>query len=404
MKYIIFLGDGMADEPETCENGLTPLMVAETPNIDSLIKKSKCGSLVTIPFDMPAGSSVANMSILGYDVYDCYEGRGVLEAANLGIPIYEDEVGIRCNLITIKEGRIKNHSAGHISSEEAKVLIEYLEEHLGDEFVKFYPGISFRNVLVMKNGSKEVTLTPPHDVPGVDFMTVMPKQKSEEGYETAQILRNLILKSQELLKNHPINQKRIAMGKDPANSIWFYSIGHKPKISKFEDKYKMKAAIISAVDLINGIGVYAGMDVIKVNGATGLYDTNYEGKADACIEALKTHDLVYVHVEASDEAGHEGDFDLKVKTIEYFDQRLIGRFLSKVNEIDDYVKIAVLPDHPTPVESKIHTRKPVPFFITQVSGESDGISRYDEISIRSGSYGKVEGKDFLNVFFDIKLE
>ena len=332
MKYIIFLGDGMADEPKMCKDGKTPLMVAEKPNIDSLAKRGRCGRLSTVPQGMPVGSEIANMSILGYDPRVCYQGRGVLEAASMGVEIHEGEVAVRCNLICIEDGKIKNHSAGHISSDEAKELIEYINDELGNESIRFYPGLSYKHLLVLKNENSGVELMPPHDVMGTEVEKVMPRTKNNDGLETTKLIDSLIRKSWELLSNHPVNIKRVNEGKDPGNSIWPWSPGYRPKMELFSEKYSVHGAVISAVDLIKGLGVYAGMDVINVDGATGLYDTNYEGKADACIEALKDHNFVYVHVEAPDEAGHEGDFDLKVKTIEDFDKRLIGRVLEKLKD------------------------------------------------------------------------
>ncbi len=400
VKYIIFLGDGMADEPETCRDGNTPLMAAKKPNIDMLARKGICGQLATIPKDMPAGSEIANMSILGYDPKRCYQGRGVLEAASMGIAIREKEVAMRCNLICIGDGKIKNHSAGHISSEEACELVECIGEKLCSKNMRIYPGVSYRHLLVMKNASADVELTPPHDVAGAKVEEVMPVAINDKGVRTAKLIDSLIRDSWGLLSGHPVNIKRLREGKDPANSVWPWSAGYRPDMDNFCEKYGVSGAVISAVDLIKGLGVYAGMDIINVDGATGLYNTNYEGKADACIKALKTHDFVYLHVEAPDEAGHEGDFDLKVRTIEDFDRRVVGRVLRNLEQVEDKVRIAVLPDHPTPVKLGTHTREPVPFSITDMDGgRADDVQAFDENNAVRGEYGLLKGDEFIKVFF-----
>ena len=396
MKYIIILGDGMADDPSTCKNRITPMMAAKRPNIDALAKKGKTGLLTTVPKSMPAGSEIANMNILGYNPEKCYEGRGVLEAASMNIPVEDNELVMRCNLICIEKNNIKNHSAGHITTEEAKELIHHLNQNLSTDTIKFHPGISYRHLLIIKNASKDIDLTPPHDVPGTPAEQVMPKPTTEQGRQTAQQIEKLIRASWTLLNTHPINLKRTQQGKDPANSIWPWSQGYKPDMENFQKTHNLSAAVISAVDLIKGLGTLAGMDIINVDGATGLYDTNYEGKADACIEALKTHDLVYVHVEAPDEAGHEGNYTLKTKTIEDLDKRLVGRILKNIDKIDDKIKIAVLPDHPTPVALKTHTKEPVPFLITTLGENApDTTQTLDEQSAKNGAYGKLEGAQFL---------
>jgi len=401
MKYIIIIGDGMADDIKTCKNG-TPLMVAKTPYIDMLALNGRCGELETIPSDMHPGSEIANLSILGYDPHQCYQGRGVLEAASLGIELDQNDVALRCNLICINDGKIKNHSAGHISSEEGKELIQFLNEKLGNENVKFYPGVSYRHILVLKNASTQVNTTPPHDVPGTDVESVMSKPNSDEGNQTSELINSLIRQSWELLAEHPINQKRKSEGKDPANSIWPWSAGKKPDMENFKEKYGKTGAVISAVDLIKGLGVYAGMDVVNVEGATGLNDTNYEGKAMATIKTLETHDLVFVHIEAPDEAGHEGDFDLKVKCIENLDHRMIGTIIQNLESINDTVRIAVLPDHPTPVALRTHTRDSVPFIICDFDRlgkidpeHADKVNRFNEICIIGGSLGFLQGEAFI---------
>lgn len=399
MKYIIFLGDGMADYPIKELGGKTPLEAADTPNIDKLCKKSRLGKFITIPEGMSTCSGVANLSVLGYDVRKCFEGRGVLEAANMGIKIKENDVALRCNVICVENKKIKNHSAGHISSEEAAQLIKDLDKKLGNKNIKFYPGVSYRHLLVLNgNFSPEVECFPPHDHLGEDISKIMVKPKNKKAEKTAELLNKLILDSQSILERHPINIKRKNLGKDPANSIWPWSPGKKPKMETMQKRFKIKGAVISAVDLLNGIGVYAGFDVINVKGATGLYNTNYEGKADACVKALKTHDFVYVHVEGIDEAGHEGNMKLKIKTIEDFDKRLIGRVISKLEKTNEKVRIAVLPDHFTPIKVRTHTKEPVPVLIYDPDKKGDNISEYNEKSAEKGSLGLMTGDDFIRAF------
>ena len=396
MKYIIVLGDGMADEPLAAYGGKTPLQMAEKPVIDSLAKKGRTGLLKTVPEDMHPGSEIANMSVLGYDVQKVFEGRGVLEAASIGVTLEENDLALRCNLLTIENENIKNHSAGHISNAEAYELIDYLNKKLGNEIIKFYPGVSYRHLLVIKGGKKYMNCTPPHDVPGKPFRPCLVKAENEESAATAKLLNYLILRSQALLAEHPVNLKRKAAGKEVANSIWPWSPGYRPQMPTLKELFGIeKSAVISAVDLIQGIGVYAGMDVIKVEGATGLYDTNYEGKAMATIDALKDHDLVYLHVEASDEAGHEGDVELKTKTISYLDSRIVKYLVEETGKMDGPVTIAVLPDHPTPCATKIHTSAAVPFIIYKPGESPDNAQFYDEFEVAKGSYGILKGDQFM---------
>ncbi|MBW8323839.1 MAG: cofactor-independent phosphoglycerate mutase [Prolixibacteraceae bacterium] len=396
MKYIIVLGDGMADEPLAAYGGKTPLQMAEKPVIDDLAKRGRAGQLKTVPEDMHPGSEIANMSVLGYDVHTVFEGRGVLEAASIGVTLGENDLALRCNLICIENDNIKNHSAGHISNEESYELIDFLNKKLGNEMIRFYPGVSYRHLLVIKGGKKQMNCTPPHDVPGKPFRPCLIKPENEDAVATARLLNYLILRSQALLAGHPVNVKRQEAGKDMANSIWPWSPGYKPQMTTLKELFGIeKSAVISAVDLIQGIGVYAGMDVIKVEGATGLYDTNYEGKARATIEALKDHDLVYLHVEASDEAGHEGDVELKTKTISYLDQRIVKYLVDETEKMDEPVTIAVLPDHPTPCATKIHTRDAVPFIIYRPGETPDDVRFYDEFEVVKGSYGLLQGDEFM---------
>ncbi len=403
MKHIIILGDGMSDEPIEKYGGKTPLQMAHKPHIDWLAKNGQTGRLITVPENMHPGSEIANLAVLGYDVENVFEGRGVLEAASMGIELQPGDVGMRCNLITIEDEKIKNHSAGHISSAEAMELIGFLNEKLGSETVNFYPGVSYRHLLVLKDGEKDMSCTPPHDVMGTPFREVLIKSNAVNADKTAAFLNELILKSQELLKDHPVNLKRIAAGKDPANSIWPWSPGHKPAMPGLKEMFGIKkSAVISAVDLIQGIGVYAGMKVIKVEGATGLYDTNYEGKAKATIDALKDVDFVYLHIEASDEAGHEGDVELKTKTIEYLDQRVVKYILDETQKMKEDVAIAVLPDHPTPCALKTHTHDPVPFIIYEPGIKADSVEVYDEFSVEKGIFGILKGNEFIKSFLKVQ--
>jgi 2,3-bisphosphoglycerate-independent phosphoglycerate mutase len=396
MKYIVILGDGMSDQPEIEYGGLTPLMAAHIPNIDRLAAMGRSGLLKTIPERLHPGSEVANLAVLGYDVEAVFEGRGVIEAASIGVQLDDGDLALRCNLICISDENIKNHSAGHISTPEATELINVLNDKLGNDRVKFYTGVSYRHLLVIKGGNKSLNCTPPHNVPGFPVADVLPSAASASGEETAQLLLELTHKSRQLLENHPVNVKRKQEGKDMANSIWPWSPGYKPSMKTLKEMFGIKSgAVISAVDLIQGIGVYAGLDVIKVEGATGLYDTNYEGKAVAAIEAIRTHDFVYLHVEASDEAGHEGDYDLKLKTIEYLDNRIVKYLVEEIAKMDEPVALAVLPDHPTPWKLKTHTRDAVPFLIWFPGIKPDSVLHYDELSAGKGSYGVLESQQFM---------
>jgi len=403
MKTIIILGDGMADEPIDDLGGKTPLQAAHKPYIDLLASKGKSGLLDTIPPGFKPGSEIANLAVLGYDVPKVFEGRGSLEAASMDVDIAGDEMAMRCNLICIENGKIKNHSAGHISSEEAAEIIHFLDEKLNDGTVSFYPGVSYRHLLKMKGGNKNLDCTPPHDVIGTSFEDVLIKPLLPEAEDTAKYLNELIYKSQVLLKDHPVNKKRISEGKDPANSIWPWSPGYRPQMQTLQDLYGIKSgSVISAVDLIMGIGKYAGLKPIHVEGATGLYDTNYEGKAQAAIDALKTDDFVYLHIEASDEAGHDGDYVLKTKTIEYLDSRVVKTIYEATKDWDEPVTIAILPDHPTPCYLRTHTNKPVPFLIYRTDGESDNVDVYDEFESGKGAYGMLVGNEFMGTLFSGK--
>ncbi len=396
MKYLIILGDGMADEPIAALGNKTCLQAANKPNIDKLAALGCNGLLDTIPAGFAPGSEIANLSVMGYDVASVFEGRGSLEAASMGVAIEPGEMAMRCNLICIEDKKIKNHSAGHISNEEAHELILFLQKELGSEVASFFSGVSYRHLFKMKGGNKHLKCTPPHDVPGTPFADVMIQAENPEAQATADFLNDLTIKSQALLENHPVNLKRAAAGKDKANSIWLWSPGYKPEMKTLLETYKLNSgSVISAVDLIKGIGVYAGLKVINVPGATGLYDTNYEGKAQAAIDALRTDDFVYLHIEASDEAGHEGDVELKIKTIEYLDYRVVKPIFDEVSTWNEPVTIAVLPDHPTPCATKTHTKSPIPFIIYRPGQKADDVTVYDEFAAEKGSYGLLRGAEFM---------
>ena len=392
----------MADEPIERLGGLTPLQYADTPAMDRLAALGVTGQMKTVADGFHPGSEVANMAVLGYDLSQVYEGRGVLEAASIGVELQPGEMAMRCNIVCVEGEILKNHSAGHITTEEADQLIQTLNQTLGSDRVKFYTGVSYRHLLVIKGGDKRISCVPPHDVPLHPFRPLLVKADVPEAQETADLLNDLILRSQEILANHPVNQQRRAAGKDPANSIWPWSPGYRPAMRTLKELFGIgSGAVISAVDLIRGIGVYAGLEVITVPGATGLYDTNYEGKAAAALEALRTHDFVYLHVEASDEAGHDGDLKLKLQTIENLDRRIVEPIYNEVKTWDEPVCIAVLPDHPTPVEVRTHVQEPVPFVIYYPGVEPDGVVEYDEVSCVSGSYGLLRLQQFMQEFMKI---
>lgn len=401
MKYIIVLGDGMADEPCAELGGLTPIEAADTPAMDELARRGRSGLLATVPQGFAPGSEIAHLSLLGYDVPTVFEGRGALEAASMGIDIAPDEMAMRCNLICITpDGVIKNHSAGHISSEEASQLIDALNRELGDGRATFFPGVSYRHLLKIRNADKRLVCTPPHDVPGTPAADVMVRPECPEAAETAEYINDLILRSQQVLVNHPVNLRRIAEGKDPANSIWPWSPGYKPAMATMAELFGIrKGVVISAVDLIMGIGVYAGLKPVWVEGATGLYDTNYEGKLQAALQALRDGaDFVFLHIEASDEAGHEGDAGLKKLTVENLDHRILGPLLAELDKSGEEVAVALLPDHPTPCRIKTHTSDPVPFVIWRPGDSPDDVTVYSEKAAAKGCFGLLEGDRFIKEF------
>jgi len=418
MKHIIILGDGMADHQVASLGNKTLLQYARPEYMNRLAREGRTGRLVTVPEGFPPGSEVANTAILGYDLNKVYEGRGPLEAASIGYEMADDDMAIRCNIITLEDGKIITHNGGNLETKDADVLIKYLNETLakpinereGCERVKFITGIQYRHLLVIKGGNKHIVCAPPHDHPNEPWRPLL--VKPEEGLvgsdsiaaqETADLINELILKSQELLAKHPYNIAKAAKGERQANSIWPWSGGYRPSMETLMQQYPQikSGAVISAVDLIQGIGKYAGLRIIKVPGATGLANTNYEGKAQAAIDALKKDDFVFVHVEATDEAGHDGDIDLKLKAIDYLDKRLIKPILEAIEQMDEPVCVAILPDHPTPVELRIHVKEPVPFIIWHKGITPDEVQYYDEVSCVSGGYGLLQLNEFMNELMKI---
>lgn len=392
----------MADHAIERLGGKTPLQYADKPMMDRLAREGRCGRLVTVPEGFPPGSEVANTAILGYDLNKVYEGRGPLEAASIGYEMAPDDFAIRCNIITLEDGKIITHNGGNLETQDADVLIKYLNEHLGSDRVKFITGIQYRHLLVIKGGNKHIVCNPPHDHPNEEWRPLLVKAEIPEAQETADLLNDLILRSQELLAKHPYNIEKARRGERQANSIWPWSGGYRPSMQTLMQQYPQikSGSVISAVDLIQGIGKYAGLRIIKVPGATGLANTNYEGKAQAAIEALQHDDFVFVHVEATDEAGHDGDLDLKLRAINYLDHRLIRPIVEAIEQMDEPVCVAVLPDHPTPVELRIHVKEPVPFIIWHPGITPDDVQQYDEVSCVSGSYGLLHLQEFIQTFIN----
>ena len=411
MKHIIILGDGMADHPVERLGGKTLLEYARPEYMNSLAKMGRTGRLQTIPSGFAPGSEVANTSILGYDLNKVYEGRGPLEAASIGYELHPDDLALRCNIISLADGNIITHNGGNLETADADVLIQELNKYLGDDRVRFITGIQYRHLLVIRGGSKHVVCAPPHDHPNEPWEKLLVKAEDnapvEPGRmtaeETAELINRLIIESQQILSAHPFNRNRAAKGERQANSIWPWGGGYRPSMQPLTQLYPQvkSGTVISAVDLIRGIGHYAGLEIVNVEGATGLANTNYEGKAQAAIEALQHDDFVFVHVEATDEAGHDGDLELKLRAIDYLDKRLIKPVYEAVCQMNEPVCIAILPDHPTPVEMRIHVDEPVPFLIWHPGIEADAVEHYDEVSCVSGSYGMLKLNEFMNQLMKI---
>lgn len=400
MKYVVMLCDGMADYPVDSLGGKTPMNVAEKPCMNFLASKGEVGLVKTVADGLKPGSDVANLSVMGYDPAVYYSGRSPLEAASIGIDLKDTDVTLRCNLVTLTDQKeysdktIVDYCADDISTEEAKILIEYIEEKLGNDVFKFYPGVSYRHCLVWSNGNpKPGVLTPPHDITGKSIKNYIPNG------DCVTDLYNLMIKSYDLLKDHPVNLDRIKRGKRPANSIWLWGEGQKPRLDSFKGKFGINGTVISAVDLLKGIGICAKMSTIDVDGATGYIDTNFVGKRAAAVAELKRgQDFVYIHVEAPDECGHRGEVENKVKSIELIDKLILSPLLEELKNIDDY-SIMVLPDHPTPLAIKTHCGDPVPYIIYRSNAEVDsGVSIFDEESAKNTGVYVEKGDTIMNRF------
>jgi len=400
MKYIVVLGDGMADYPVEELNNKTPLQYANTPAIDYMAKHGILGMVKTVPEGMPAGSDTANMAVFGYDPFVYYSGRSPFEAASMRVPMLDTDITFRCNLVTVSEDEtyeekiMLDHSAGEITTAEAGELIKAVSEYLSTEAIKFYPGISYRHLMIWANGPYEWNLTPPHDILGKKVKDYMPKGLNSE------VIEEMIKKSSQFLSQHDINKKRVAKGLNPANSIWIWGEGKKPLLSSFYEKYKLKGSVISAVDLIKGIGLCAGLDVIDVDGATGNVNTNYIGKAKAALtELAKGNDFVYIHVEAPDECGHRYEIENKYKSIEYIDNQIVKVIKDEMERIGEDYKMIILPDHPTPLALRTHTSEPVPFLIYQSNDEKDNLNgNYDEFTAKDTELYFPEGYKLMDYF------
>lgn len=360
MKYIVLLGDGMPDEGIASLGGKTPLQFANTPAMDFMAQRGRLGMARTIPPGYPPGSDVANLSVFGYDPQTCYSGRSPLEAASMGVDLGPDDVAFRLNLVNLRHEDetvyMGDYSSGHISTEEGQELVMALARELGDDEFEFHPGVSYRHLMVWRNGKSRLDLTPPHDITGKCIDPYLPKG------EGADVLLRLMHESQSILSDHPLYNQRLDAGKTPANSIWLWGHGTAPKMQTYQEKFGLSGAVISAVDLVRGIGVYAGLEVIKVPGATGYLDTNYQGKADAALDALERHDFVYLHVEAPDESSHSGSVENKIQAIEDFDALIVAPIMEGIKKFGEY-RILCTPDHPTPIRLMTHTSDPVPFII-----------------------------------------
>lgn len=387
MKYLVLLCDGMADHPVESLGGKTPMQAAKKPNMDALARISETGMCKTVADGMKPGSDVANLAVMGYNAEECYTGRSPLEAASVGVSMSESDVTFRCNLVTLSEDEnyeektMVDYSAGDIDSIDGAKLIEYLQSKLGTDEFSLYPGVSYRNLLLWRSGKTGIgTFTPPHDISGkkiTEYLNDTPEAKP---------IIDMMKRSYDLLSNHEINRKRAAAGKHPANSIWFWGEGTKPVLTKFIDKFGLKASVVSAVDLLKGIGKYTGMNVVDVEGATGYIDTNFEGKKDAALKEFeKGADLVYLHIEAPDECGHRFEVENKVKSIELIDSLVLGPILEGLKKYGDF-RILIMPDHPTPLDIGTHTSEPVPFMIYDSSEKKNGVNCFCENDCMGGEY------------------
>lgn len=398
MKYIVLVGDGMADRPIAELGGRTVLQAAATPNMDRLASAGVTGGVRTIPLGMHPGSDVANLSILGYDPAEYYSGRAPLEAASIGVQLGGTDVAYRCNLVTLKFNRertkavMEDHSSGHISTEEARTLIAEIASQLGTDAVRFYPGVSYRHLMVWKDGRSDIECVPPHDILGKEIVDYLPVGPDDE------LLRKLMTDSVDILESHEVNRARVRDGKNPANSVWFWGQGRRPNMPTFRQKYGLSGALISAVDLTKGLGMYAGFDILKVPGITGYLDTNYLGKAEAALEALGRVDFVYLHVESPDEAGHSGNIRDKMRAIEDFDRIVVGTVIDGMKRFGEY-RIMVLPDHATPVSIRTHSEEPVPFAVFDSRKPLSNDVAYDESLVgRPGALTFEAGHGLMDFF------
>jgi 2,3-bisphosphoglycerate-independent phosphoglycerate mutase len=399
MKYVVIIGDGMADRPVKELNGKTPLQVASKQNLDRLAREGTIGKIRTVPPGFHPGSDIANLNILGYDPQEFYSGRAPLEAASIGILLKENDVAYRCNLVTLKYNKDKtkavmeDYSSGHISTEEARELINEISGKVGTEQISFYPGVSYRHIMVWSDGSMNIECTPPHDITGKDIADYLPVGDGED------MLRDIMLRSSGILENHPINRERSRRGNNPANSIWFWGQGKKLSIPTFKQKYALDGALVSAVDLMKGLGINAGFEILEVPGMTGYIDTNYIGKAEAALKALDRVDIVYIHIEAPDEAGHAGNYIDKIRAIEDIDSLVVGTVLKGMEAFGEY-KILILPDHATPVAVKTHTEEPVPFilFDSRAKKENRDVSFDESITEKSDAVFFEEGHKLMDYF------
>lgn len=400
MKYLIVVPDGAADRPEDWKKEQTPLELANLPNIDKLATHGEVGMVKTIPQGIPPGSDAANLAVMGYKPETDLTGRSPLEAVSMGIDMSETDVAFRTNLVTL-EGKgdyekltIVDHSAGDISNEEANVLIREIQEKLGDDILKFYPGVSYRHALIVKNGATDFLLTPPHDILGKKIGAYLAKD------DESKFVTELMKKSYDILKDHPINVKRIAEGKNPANSIWIWGQGKKPQLSSFSDKYGITGTVVSAVDLIKGIGLCAGLKAVDVPGATGTLDTNYDGKVKSVIKAFEDgDDFAYVHIEAPDECSHQGNVEEKIQALELIDQEIVAPLVDYLWKSEEDYRILIVPDHRTPVKIRTHSDEPVPFVIFDSRG--DRLNKNNAFTEKSGETGKYfeRGSELADYFF-----
>lgn len=399
MKYVIVIADGMADEPLDEINGETPVVHANTPNMDFIAREGYTGLTKNVPDGMTPGSDVANTSIMGFDP-SMLKGRGPLEAPSVGVELNDNDVAFRLNFINVKDGAINDFTADHITTEEADELIKALNEHFGD-IGQFYTGVSYRNLFVISDiAMEDLKSTPPHDVVGQQTSNNNLKPENEK----SKLINKLMEDSVEVLENHPINKKRVEEGKLPANMIWLWGQGAKPVIGNFPEKYGLKGATITGVDLLKGISTYIDLDVIEVPGATAYFDTNYQNKVDYALESLKTHDVQFIHIEAPDEAGHEGNLPEKIRAIENIDSIILEKLLKELPNIDEDYTIALLPDHPTPINIKTHTMSPVPFAIYSTSIKTPDDTQIFSEDMSQGKYDTIIGHTLLNEMIKISKE